>query len=160
MTDKIPYNNIRRGIIKVANHINAHYGKRPILAVCVLKGAVHFFSDLVLMLDMPVEYAFLQVQTYNGKEANSKLLFDYNADFSGKNVLIVEDILDTGCTIEYLKEYLTGKGAKSIATTALFYKKGQKAEFLGLEVPTDKWLVGFGLDISQQNRNKKDVLFV
>lgn len=134
-------------------------GKNP-LVVCVLKGAVLFMADLVKRIDVPLEMDFMAISSYGVSTKSSgvvRILKDLETGLEGRHVLIVEDIVDTGLTLSYLRDSLLRRNAASVKIVALFDKPaGRKIEiqpdYLGFEVPNE-FIVGYGLDCAEKYRN-------
>ncbi len=150
---------IARRVKELAAEITAAYDGRRVLLVCVLKGAVVFASDLMRYLDLPVEIDFMAVSSYGSETASSgavRILKDLDSSIQGKELLIVEDIVDTGLTLDYLcKNLLSRKPASLKVVTLLDKPARRKVEFIpdfcGFEIP-DHFVVGYGLDYNQDYR--------
>ncbi len=147
-------------IHELAEKINADYKEEPVVIVCILKGAAPFACDLMKRLTMPVYMDFMMVSSYGDGTVSSgtlKIKKDLEEDITGKNVIVVEDIIDSGRTLKYLKEDLKGRGAKSVKLCALLSKPARHevevdVEYIGYEIP-DEFVVGYGLDYAQKYRN-------
>ncbi len=134
-------------------------GKRP-LAVSVLKGSVMFFCDLVRAMEIPVQIDFMTVSSYGTSSESSgmpKIVMDLAASVEGRDVLLVEDIVDSGHTLSKMRDLLVGRGAKTFTVVTLFDKPARrkvniKADYSCFEVG-DEFIVGYGLDYAQQYRN-------
>ncbi|MCG7410757.1 hypoxanthine phosphoribosyltransferase [Paenibacillus sp. ACRRX] len=134
-------------------------GKQP-LAICILKGAFIFMADLVKRVDVPVEMDFMAVSSYGASTKSSgvvRIIKDLDVSVEGRDVLIVEDIIDTGLTLSYLIEVLQGRKANSIKVVTLFDKPARRsvnmeADYKGFVLP-DEFIVGYGLDYAEQYRN-------
>ncbi|MFC4452962.1 hypoxanthine phosphoribosyltransferase [Deinococcus sonorensis] len=134
-------------------------GKEPHL-ICVLNGAFMFHADLVRAVDMPLSVDFLQTSSYGDAKQSSgevRLVKDLNFPLSGRHVLLVEDIVDTGITMHYLLQYLGGRGPASLKVAALLSKPSRRrievpVDYLGFTIP-DAFVYGYGLDRSQFDRN-------
>lgn len=130
-----------------------------LVVVGILRGSSIFFSDLIKKINLPILIDFMAISSY-GKTSHSgvvKIIKDLEEDLSGKNVLIVEDIIDTGNTLKYLLTYLTDRGAKSVKIASLLDKPSRRVveingDFVGYAVPDD-FIVGYGLDYAQGYRN-------
>ncbi len=133
---------------------------RPLVVVCVLKGSVIFFADLVRHLNVPTNLVFLGVSSYAGATESSgavRLTHDLTLDIAGRDVLIVEDIVDTGLTMSYLLETLRARGPKSLRVCTLLHKPARKRvdvplDFVGFTID-DVFVVGYGLDYDERYRN-------
>ena len=134
-------------------------GENP-LFLGVLKGSFVFMADLVRACQLKSDVEFIAVSSYQNATVSSgrvKINHDLQQDITGRHVIIVEDILDSGNTLAFLKEYLLAKGAASITSVTLLDKPGRRAkavtaDFAGFTVP-DEFVVGYGLDYAQQYRN-------
>jgi len=131
----------------------------PLLLVCVLKGAVVFLSDLMRKLDIPVAVDFMAVSSYGSSTYSSgvvRILKDLDTSIEGRHVLVVEDIVDTGLTLDYLRAILVARNPASLRVCALLDKPdrrqvGVDVEFVGLGIP-DEFAVGYGLDYDGRYR--------
>lgn len=140
--------------------ITRDYAGKNLLLVTVLKGAVVYMADLMRCIDLPCAIDFMVVSSYGSGTKTSgvvKIVKDLDQDLSGKDLLIVEDILDSGMTLSYLKGLLQGRNPASIRIATLLDKPSRRkvdlvADYVGFEVP-DEFVVGFGLDYCQQYRN-------
>ena len=140
-----------------------YQGKNPVL-VGVLRGVFIFIADLVRHLDFPLEIEFIRLSSYGGDRQTSgeiKIIQDLTCPLGGRDVLIVEDIIDTGLTLAFLLEYLKKQNPKSLRLCTLLDKPSRretqvKIDYLGLTVP-DEFLIGYGLDCAQQYRNLSDI---
>ncbi|MBI2943696.1 MAG: hypoxanthine phosphoribosyltransferase [Candidatus Wallbacteria bacterium] len=145
---------------KLGAEITRAYEGRELMVVVVLKGAFMFASDLVRYIDLPMQVDFLAVSSYGDSTKSSgtvRILKDLQKDVLGKDVLMVEDIVDTGLTLAYLRQMLTDRHPRSLATASLLDKKVCRkvevpVEFVGFEV-ANEFLVGYGLDFTQRYRN-------
>ena len=140
--------------------ITRDYAGKNLLLVTVLKGAVVYMADLMRCIDLPCAIDFMVVSSYGSGTKTSgvvKIVKDLDQDLSGKDLLIVEDILDSGMTLSYLKGLLQGRNPASIRIATLLDKPSRrkvdlKADYVGFEVP-DEVVVGYGLDYDEQYRN-------
>ena len=140
--------------------ITRDYAGKNLLLVTVLKGAVVYMADLMRCIDRPCAIDFMVVSSYGSGTKTSgvvKIVKDLDQDLSGKDLLIVEDILDSGMTLSYLKGLLQGRNPASIRIATLLDKPSRrkvdlKADYVGFEVP-DEFVVGYGLDYGQKYRN-------
>ena len=136
-------------------------GRNPIV-LCVLKGAFIFMADLVREMNCPVQMDFMAVSSYTGTRTSGevRIVKDLDASLEGRDILIVEDILDTGLTLSFLKKSFETRGARSIKICALLLKdRADRAEcnyvtadYVGFTVP-DEFVVGYGLDYNERYRN-------
>ena len=162
----ITHDEIMEMLDRVAAEINRDYAGRPLVVVGILTGAFIFCSDLVRRLEMPVIVDFMQVSSYVGEVSTGvlKIKKDMTYDIAGKDVLIVEDIVDTGRTLALLKEQLLKRGPASLKICTAFDKPDRrvtdlKPDYNGITVP-DKFIVGYGLDLDGEYRNFDDIRVV
>ncbi len=163
----IPHSDIQQKVKQLADHIKNDFQGEKILAVGILKGSFMFFADLVRELGEGVYVDFMQVSSYkDGMESSGELTFikDLSQDISGKNVLIIDDIIDTGYTLKKLVETLKDRNPKSLKTCVLLDKKERRKveyspDYIGFEIP-DKFVVGYGLDWAEEGRTLKDIYCV
>ncbi|HUZ27896.1 MAG TPA: hypoxanthine phosphoribosyltransferase [Solirubrobacteraceae bacterium] len=149
-----------RRISELAQEISRDYQGRDLVLVGVLKGAVFFLSDLMRRLDVPVEVDFMAVASYGSATKSSgvvRILKDLDAAIEGRDVLIVEDIVDSGLTLQYLLRNLAGRDPRSLEVCALLIKpERQKVElptrYVGFEIP-NRFAIGYGLDYGERYRN-------
>lgn len=162
----IPQDEIASMVTRVAEEINKDYKGEELIVVGILTGAFVFTADLVRELDMPVIVDFMQVKSYVGDKSTGTLTIkrDLSTDIKGKNVLIVEDIIDTGNTLKALKEMLLQREPKSLKICTAFDKPSRRVndltpDYNGITVP-DEFIVGYGLDYDGAYRNLKEVRIV
>ena len=145
---------------QVAVRINTDYaGKHP-LFVCVLNGAFMYASDLFKRITVPAEITFVRLKSYSGTQTTGKIteLIPLQQSVEGRDVIIVEDIVDTGLTMHHFRRMLYEQGAASVALTSFLFKSDSlqyedaKPEYIGKEIPT-KFILGYGLDLDEQARN-------
>ncbi len=144
---------------QLSKEINNEYHDRQPIMVALLKGSVPFLAELLKNIDLAVEVDFLDVSSYAGTESTGEINIrkDLDRSIRDKEIIIVEDIVDTGRTLTTVKKYLYGKGAKSVKVATLLDKKSRRvveieAEYIGFDIP-DYFVVGFGLDFNQKYRN-------
>ena len=151
---------IQQRIQEIGEQITRDYaGQEPHL-ICVLNGAFLFHADLVRAINLPLTVDFLAVSSYgNAKQSSGevKLIKDLSLPISNRHVILVEDIVDTGITMNYLLHYLEGRQPASLKVAALLSKPSRRkvqvpVEYVGFEIP-DAFVYGFGLDRSQRDRN-------
>ena len=158
---------IEAAVTRLAKEISEDYKGKDLIVVGILKGAAVFLADLIRKIDCPMIMDFMQVSSYyNGtvSSGNVKIKKDLDYDISGKDVLIVEDIIDSGVTMECLKRELFARNPQSIRVVAAFDKPSRrkvdfKADYIGIEVP-DEFIVGYGLDYAGKYRNLPDVCVI
>lgn len=151
---------LQKRIAELGAQITADYADDPPLLVCVLKGAVMFLADLARAIDLPVEMDFMAVSSYGNSTKTSgvvRIVKDLDIDLAGRHVLIVEDIVDSGLTLSFLRKNLSSRNPASMKVVALLVREGrQKAEeelaYIGFEIPPD-FVVGYGLDVAEVYRN-------
>ncbi|MBE7028383.1 MAG: hypoxanthine phosphoribosyltransferase [Ruminococcaceae bacterium] len=150
---------IENKVKEIAQALDAYYKDEEVIAVCILKGSVPFYWDLVRKLSFPVKFDFMCVSSYGSGTVSTgeiKILKDLVVDIKGKNVLIVEDILDSGNTLYSLKKIFEKRNPKDVKICTLLDKperrvKDIKADFCGFEIE-DKFVVGYGLDYDEKYR--------
>jgi len=164
----IPESNIKSRLKSLADEIRKEMNKNEeIIAIGILKGSFIFFADLVRELGSNIKIDFVVVSSYFDKmESSQNIVFkkDIEVDIKGKNVLLIDDIIDTGRTLKALVEYFQKKNPKNLKTCVLLDKKERRevnydADFVGFEIP-DKFVVGYGLDWGEEGRTLKDIYFV
>lgn len=151
---------LQNRIKELGEKISKDYVGKDLLLICVLKGAVLFMADLAQNIDIPLEMDFMDVSSYGDSTQSSgvvKIIKDLDASIEGKDLLIVEDIVDSGLTLSYLVDLLKGRGVRSLKICSLLDKPtgriGQvDINYTGFEVP-DAFVVGYGLDYSEKYRN-------
>ena len=152
---------VENRIKELAKQIEKDYAGEEVYCVGLLKGSVVFLSDLVKEINSPVIIDFMSVSSYGSETVSSgdvKILKDTDLDLRGKNVLIVEDIIDTGLTLEHVIRYFKeSKGVKTLKTCTLLSKPERRKvnidiDYVGFDVP-DKFVIGYGLDYDQKYRN-------
>ncbi|RJE83586.1 hypoxanthine phosphoribosyltransferase [Paenibacillus sp. 1011MAR3C5] len=140
--------------------LSADYEGRNPLVICVLKGAFIFMSDLVKTITVPLEIDFMAVSSYGASTKSSgvvKIIKDLDVSVEGRDVLIVEDIIDSGLTLSYLIDVLERRGSKSVTVVTLFDKPARRTvslepNYKGFTLP-DEFVVGYGLDYAEKYRN-------
>ncbi len=155
---------IKEKIRELAEEISIDYKEKNPLLIGVLKGAVVFLSDLIREIDMPLEVDFMAVSSYGADTASSgivRIQKDLDQSIKGKDVLIVEDIVDTGLTLSYLFQNLNSRQPNSINVVALLDKPDRRkvkfeADYCGFKIP-DRFVIGYGLDFNENYRNLKDI---
>jgi hypoxanthine phosphoribosyltransferase len=151
---------IQRKIAETGEQVTQDYEGKDLLLVGVLKGAFVFMSDLSRAIDLPVEFDFMAVSSYGSATRTSgvvRIEKDLEIDLSGRHVLIVEDIVDSGLTLAYLRKNLSARGPASLEVCALLLKEGlQRGDldlrYVGFRIPPD-FVVGYGLDVGERFRN-------
>ena len=158
---------IEVAVCRLAEQINKDYhGRKPVL-VAVLKGAFVFLADLIRHLDLQVEVEFVCLSSYGQDRESSgevKVVQGLCIDVKGRDVIIIEDIIDTGLTTDFLMNYLNKQEPSSVKVCALTSKSSRRQipvniDYLGFDVP-DKFLVGYGLDCDEKFRQLPDICFI
>ena len=151
---------LQRRIAELGAQVTEDYRGRDLLLVCVLKGAVFFLSDLMRRIDLPVEVDFMAISSYGAGVDSSgvvRILKDLDVPIEGRNVLIVEDIIDSGLTLSYLLRALESRGPASLEVCALLTKPERReneveCRYIGFEIP-NRFVIGYGLDFAERYRN-------
>ncbi|MCC8072734.1 MAG: hypoxanthine phosphoribosyltransferase [Clostridiales bacterium] len=145
---------------KLGERITKDYEGKKLLIVGVLKGSIYFLTDLSRYIDLPCNIDFIQASSYGNSAVSSgeiSIIKDISQDLSGFDVLLVEDILDTGRTLKYICDMLAKRNPESISIVTLLDKPARRAvdihaDYVGVDVP-DEFVVGYGLDYNQSYRN-------
>ena len=151
---------LKNKVAELGRTISKDYAGKNLLMVSVLKGSVIFMSDLMRAIEIPCRIDFMSVSSYGAGTKTSgvvKIIKDLDIPLKGFDVLVVEDILDSGVTLNYLVGYLNNRNPRSIKIVTLFDKPARrkapiKADYFGYEVP-DEFIVGYGLDYAEKYRN-------
>jgi hypoxanthine phosphoribosyltransferase len=156
---------IQAKIAELGRRIGADYADRPLTLVSVLKGSLPFMADLMRAIPVPVRIDLMEVSSYGGTSTEAsglvRILKDLSASIEGDDVLIVEDIIDTGLTLNYLLRYLRGKNPRSLRICTLLDKPARRlvdipVDYIGFTIP-DQFVVGYGLDYGEFYRNLRFV---
>ena len=147
-------------IARLGEQISKDYEGESVYLLCILKGGVFFTTELAKHITVPVNIDFMSVSSYGGETVSSgivRIVKDLDTPIEGKNVLIAEDIIDTGRTLAYLMEHLKQRKPKSLKLCTLLDKPERrvsdvKVDYTGFEIP-DEFVVGYGLDYDQRYRN-------
>lgn len=150
---------IQKRIKEIAGQIEKDYENEELIFLGILKGSVPFMWELAKNMKKNVQFKFIEVSSYKGTESTGKITLnkDISKSIENKNVIIIEDIIDTGRTLKYLKEHLLNKNPKSLKIATLLSKPSRRLEeidvdYIGFTIE-DKFVVGFGLDYDQNLRN-------
>ncbi len=151
-------------VAELGAEITADYADEPPLLVAVLKGAMLFMSDLCRSIALPVDVDFMAVSSYGSATKTSgvvRIVKDLDSELDGRHVLVVEDIIDSGLTLNYLRRYLAARQPKSLEVCALLVKEGEQRvdldlRYIGFTIPPE-FVVGYGLDIAERYRNLRGV---
>lgn len=155
---------LAEAVKKLGQQITKDYeGKKPVM-ICILKGASVFFVDLIREIDLPLEIDFMVVSSYGASTKSSgevKMVKDLDRSINGRDVIVVEDIVDSGMTLSFLKRTLLGRGASSLRIATLLDKPARRrveleVDYSCFEIP-DAFVVGYGLDYNETYRNLPDV---
>lgn len=152
---------------KLADQISRDYVGKELILVCILKGAFMFLSDLVRHLEIPVKIDFVRLASYgSGMKTSGRIEItkDLELPIEGKDVLIVEDIIDSGHTLQFLKDRIILSNPRSVKICALLDKKARRevameADYLGIDVE-DVFIVGYGIDFNENYRNLSEIYYV
>ena len=155
---------IQERIAQLGQQITKDYTNSVPLLVGVLKGAFVYMADLARAIDLPVEFDFMAVSSYGNATKTSgvvRIVKDLDIDLSGRDVIVVEDIIDSGLTLSYLRKNLESRGPASLEICALLLRSGRQPNELGLkyvgfEIPPD-FVVGYGLDVAERYMNLTDL---
>ncbi len=157
----ISEDDIRAKVRELGAQISVDYAGRAVTLVSVLKGSLPFMADLMRAIDVPVQIDLMEVSSYGGATTETsglvRILKDLSSSIAGRDVLIVEDIIDTGLTLNYLLRYLRGKNPSSLRICALLDKPARRLveipiDYTGFTIP-DEFVVGYGLDFGEFYRN-------
>ena len=152
-------------VAELGARITADYQGRTLTLVSVLKGSLPFMADLMRAIDLPLRIDLMEVSSYGGATTESsglvRILKDLSASIAGEDVLIVEDIIDTGLTLNYLIRYLRGKNPATLRICTLLDKPARRlveipVDYIGFEIP-DQFVIGYGLDYGEVYRNLRFV---
>ena len=152
-------------VAELGARISADYQGRTLTLVSVLKGSLPFMADLMRAIDLPLRIDLMEVSSYGGATTESsglvRILKDLSASIAGEDVLIVEDIIDTGLTLNYLIRYLRGKNPATLRICTLLDKPARRlveipVDYIGFEIP-DQFVIGYGLDYGEVYRNLRFV---
>ncbi len=156
----VPADALTARVAELATEVSRDYAGRDLLLIGVLKGAMFFLSDLMRRLDVPAQVDFMAVASYGSATRSSgvvRILKDLDAPIEGRDVLIVEDIVDSGLTLQYLLRNLAGRNPASLEVCALLIKPERRkvdlrTRYVGFEIP-DRFVIGYGLDHGERYRN-------
>ncbi len=151
---------INKRVAEIGAQITKDYQGKELLVVCILRGGVIFLADLVKEIKLPLSMDFMAVSSYGLTTKSSgivRILKDLDEDIEGKDVLVVEDIVDTGLTLHYLIDYLKSRKPNSVKVCCFLNKPSRRkvevpVDYIGFEIP-DRFVIGYGLDYAQKYRN-------
>ncbi len=160
LTPYISEKEIADRVLELGNEISSRLKDKPLIAICVLRGAFVFYADLIRAINNDIKCEFFGVSSYQNSMKSSgevKLTLDLSHPIEGKNILLVEDIVDTGLTMNFLKETLGARRPQSLTTVSLLEKPDAlkvpcEVDFVGFKIPND-FVVGYGLDYNGQYRH-------
>ena len=160
----IPHAQIQARVAELGAQISADYSGKDLTVIGILKGSVLFMADLIRAISMPLAIDFMAVTSYGASTTSSgnvRILKDLDSSIAGRHLLIVEDIIDSGLTMQYLLNNLASRGAASLRVCTLLDKPERRltdvrADYTGFAVPNE-FVVGYGLDYNQMYRNLPDI---
>jgi len=151
---------LQEKVKELGKKISEDYKDKNLMIICVLKGGVVFTTDLIREITVPLELDFMAISSYGASTSTSgvvRILKDLETNIEGKDILIVEDIIDSGLTLKYLKEMLISRGPNSVKICTILNKpqrrqENVKVDYIGFDIP-DEFVVGYGLDYAEKYRN-------
>ncbi|MGC8758399.1 MAG: hypoxanthine phosphoribosyltransferase [Bryobacteraceae bacterium] len=159
----IPHERIQERVAELGRQITRDYAGRPLVMVGVLKGSFMFLADLIRHIDLPLRIEFIGTKSYEGTKTTGQvqLTKDLDRPIQDEDVLLVEDIIDTGLTLNYLKHVLEQREPRSLKTVAFLDKPSRRridvqGDYVGFTIE-DKFVIGYGLDYDQRYRNLRDL---
>lgn len=160
----LTHEQIMNKVQEIAKELDNEYGDKNPVVVGIMKGSLYFLSDLTKEMSIPLQIDVMNLSSYGDASKSSgvvKIIKDLDIDISDRHVIVLEDIVDTGTTLSYLKKYFMDKNAASVKTISIFQKEGTNltgavADRIGFTLP-DFFLIGYGLDYAQNGRSFKDV---
>ena len=155
---------IQNRIKELGQQITKDYENKSPLLIGVLKGAFIYMADLARAISLPIEFDFMAVSSYGNATKTSgvvRIVKDLDIDLSGRDVIVVEDIIDSGLTLNYLRKNLESRGPTSLEVCALLVRSGRQVgelglKYVGFEIPPD-FVIGYGLDVAEKYRNLPDL---
>ena len=152
---------LQRRVEELGQAVSADYQGKDLMLICILKGGVAFLTDLMRRVTVPHEIDFMAISSYGGQRTESsgvvRILMDLHADIAGRHVLIVEDIVDSGRTMDYLLRALQARNPASLRVCTLLNKPCRRVvdvplDYIGFDIPDD-FVLGYGLDFDEKYRN-------
>lgn len=152
---------IQERIRQLAEEITDDYKGEKLTLICILKGSIYFFTDLSRRINLDTELEFIRVSSYEGENSTGEITLKLGLDnpVTNKNVIVIEDIIDTGKTLSYLMDYLSNQKPKSLKLCTLLNKLERrdketnvKVDYVGFTIP-NHFVIGYGLDLDEQYRN-------
>ena len=160
----ISENEIKDRVKALGKKITKDYKEKKPIFIGILNGCYVFMADLLREVELDVEVDFVKIRSYEGDSSTGTIKFrkDISADIDGRDVIIVEDIIDSGFTINFLVKRLRNSGPKSVAVASILFKKEVakldfEVDYVGFEIPPE-FVVGYGLDYDEKYRHLKDVM--
>ena len=155
---------LQKRIKQLAAQITEDFKGKKLTIICILKGSLYFFADLTKRIDLESEIEFVRISSYQGKNSTGKIKLKLDTDepVTGKNVLVIEDIIDTGRTLAYLMDYLKEQKPKKLKLCTLLDKperrevKGIRVNYVGFTIP-NRFVIGYSLDLDQEYRNLPEI---
>lgn len=162
----IPASDIKRAIWQIAEKINRDLKDKNPLMVCILNGSFMFSADLMKLIEFPCQISFVKLASYEGMGSTGQVkeLIGFNEDLKGRTIVLLEDIVDSGITVENSVNQLKKLGVKEIFVVTMLFKpdalkRDVKLDYIGMEIPND-FIVGYGLDYNGYGRNLPDIYSV
>ncbi len=160
----LSHDEIIEKVKEIASDLDIRYKDKKPLVIGIMKGSLYFLSDLTKEMNIDIEIDMMHLSSYGNEAKTSgvvKIVKDVDTNIEGRHVIVLEDIVDSGTTLKYLKKYFANKNAASVETISIFKKENTnvtnvEADVIGFELP-DVFLVGYGLDYAQKYRTLKDV---
>jgi hypoxanthine phosphoribosyltransferase len=158
---------IRRRMMELADQISRDYQGKEILFICILKGAFVFLADLMRHIDLPIQVDFIGLASYGSEKVSSgqiRITRESSVPIEGKDVIVIEDIIDSGRTLKFLADELRTREPRSLRICCLLDKKSRRevefeADYVGFDIE-DLFVVGYGLDVNEQFRNLPSIHYV
>lgn len=154
---------IENAVSELARQINEDYNGKSPTCICILKGGIYFFSDLTKKIDLNLKTEFIELSSYRGEfeSGDITLLKDIQMSVKGKDILIIEDIMDTSKTLNFLIDHLKSKNPRSIKICTLIDKRERRetnlfADYTGFEI-AEGFVIGYGMDYNENGRNLSDI---
>ncbi len=162
----IPASDLKKVLWQMADKINKDLKGTNPLMICILNGSFMFSADLMKLIEFPCQISFVKLSSYSGMGSTGKVkeLIGLNEDLAGRTVVLLEDIVDTGVTVNNTVKQLKEKGVKDLKVATLLFKPDAcklpvELDYVGMEIP-DKFIVGYGLDYDGYGRNLPDIYSV
>ncbi len=160
----LSHTEIEKKVQEIAKDLDREYDQKNPVVIGIMKGALYFLSDLTKEMTIDLQIDIMSLSSYGNSNTSSgvvKIVKDLDIDINQRHVIVLEDIVDTGRTLAYLKKYFLDKNAASVKTISMFKKSGAQdqqveADLVGFELP-NYFLVGYGLDYAQNGRSFKDI---